>query len=320
MVKRGAFALVASLALSCSSATSSPAGGPANGAGADAGSVPDSGGAPVSYGGPLEGIGSLELVEGGFARVEGPVWSGGALYFSDIPNDRIERREATGSAAVFRGPSGHSNGLAIDGAGRLIACEMSNHRVTRTLADGTVAVVADQWQGAPFSSPNDVTVRKDGTIYFTDPGFDYPAPNGPPFHGIYRVDPSGKLSLESDKFDKPNGITLSIDEKSVFVSDTAGAAVRAMAVQADGSLGPPTPFLATAVIPDGMCIDDAGNLYVTTAKAVQVFGQDGALRGEIPVPEAPANCAFGGSDRRTLYITAQKSLYGLHMSIPGRPF
>jgi gluconolactonase len=248
------------------------------------------------------------------------VWLAGALLFSDIPNNRIERLVPPATVTVFRDPSANSNGLAIDATGQLITCEQSNHRVTRTLADGSVAVVADQWQGQPFDSPNDATVRKDGTIYFTDPGFDYPAPNGPPKHSVYRVDPSGQLSLGSDGFDRPNGITLSISEQTLYVSDTLVAVVRSLAVNADGSLGPPLPFVSTAPIADGMCIDDAGNLYVTTANAVQLFLPDGTLHGEIPVPETPANCAFGGADRRTLYITAQKTLYSVEMPVPGRPY
>jgi gluconolactonase len=316
-----AIAVACTLAAACSSNGSAPSGKPAPVGSTDGGPSRDSGHAPPVYGDPLAGVAPVSVVQTGFGRIEGPVWLGGALFFSDIPNNRIERLTPPAAVAVFRDPSGNSNGLAIDAEGKLIACEESTHRVTRALADGGVAVIADQWQGHPFNAPNDLTVRKDGTIYFTDPGFDYPAPDGPPNRSVYAVDPSGRLSLASDGFDRPNGITLSISEKTLYVSDTLAAVVRSLVVNADGTLGPPVPFASTAPIADGMCIDDAGNLYVTTASAVQVFLPDGTLKGEIPVgPEAPANCAFGGADRRTLYITAGKTLYSVQTPIPGRPY
>jgi gluconolactonase len=312
---------VAFLMLPACSSTSSPAVPAQHGPYADSGvpSTPDAAG----YGDPLSGLGTPELVQGGFKRIEGPAWHDGALYFSDIENDGIQHLdEASGVVTVFRQPSGNSNGLAFDPAGLLLACEQSNHRVTRTLGNGTVEVIADHWQGKIFQAPNDITVRQDGTVYFTDPGFDFPAPaaDAPPYKGVYRVAPSRELFLVADALDWPNGITLSIDEKTLYVGETLKGDVQKFPVNPDGTTGAPELFAQTALIPDGMCIDDAGNLFVTTAQAIQVFASDGSLRGEIPMPKTPQNCAFGGADRRTLYVTVMTSLYRVRMSIPGRPF
>jgi len=249
------------------------------------------------------------------------VWWNGSLFFSDIPNDKILRLDASGALEVFRQPSGNSNGLGIDSVGRLLACEQSNHRVTRTLADGSIAVIASEWQTHPFNAPNDIAARSDGNLYFTDPGFDYPATNGPGFQGVYRVGPSGgPLELVTSEFERPNGIALSPDERTLYVNDTFGAIVKAFPVAEDGSIGQSQPFATTAPIADGMCVDDAGNVYVTTLDRVQVFSSSAALLGEIPVPDVPANCAFGDADRRTLYITAGKALYRIRTGVPGKPF
>jgi gluconolactonase len=310
---------LAVVACSSDGAGGAPAGeGGANGTGG-------SSGAPA-YGNPIEGIGldggrAVELVQGGFGRIEGPAWLDGSLYFSDIPNDQIRKMDSSGAFSVFRDPSGDSNGIAVDERGLLVVCEQANHRLTRTLADGTVSVVVSDWQGHPFNSPNDLAVKKDGTIYFGDPGFDVPAPpNAPAFHGVYAVDSTGTATLVSDVFDHPNGITLSVDERFLYVSDTLKYTVHRIELMGDGTFGAPELFANTEPIVDGMCIDDANNLYVTTGHSVQVFAKDGTLLGAIPVPQTPANCAFGGPERKTLFITEQANLYEVEVGIPGKPY
>ncbi|WP_297827447.1 SMP-30/gluconolactonase/LRE family protein [Mycobacterium sp.] len=273
---------------------------------------------------PLTGRSAVEKVRGGFTFTEGPVWiaSRGVLLFSDIPADTIDELQPPASVTVFRTPTGRSNGLGLDPQGRLIASEGDNRRVSRTLADGTVVTVADRWQGKRLNSPNDNITRSDGTIYFTDPPYGVPAGQAREldFQGVFRVDPAGTLHLESSDMNRPNGVALSPDEKTLYVDDTADGLVRKFPVRPDGSLGPPTLFVpSTGGGGDGMAVDDAGNVYVATDAGVQVYKPNGVTWGTIAVPEVPSNCTFGGPDRKTLYITAKTSLYRVALTIPGRP-
>lgn len=283
--------------------------------------APDAGWSGID---PLMGRGDVEKVRGGFMFTEGPVWiaSKGMLHFTDIPADTIHQLQPPVTVTVFRMPSGKSNGLGLDAQGRLIASEHDNRRVSRTLADGTVVTVADRWQGKRLNSPNDNITRSDGTIYFTDPPYGVPAGQAREldFQGVFRVDPAGTLHLESMDMNRPNGLVLSPDEKTLYVADTEDGLVRKFAVRPDGSLGPPTMFVpSTGGGGDGMAMDDAGNLYVTTNTGVQVYQPNGMTWGTIPVPEVPTNCTFGDADRKTLYITARTSLYRVTLNVPGLP-
>jgi gluconolactonase len=273
---------------------------------------------------PLTGRGAVEKVRGGFTFTEGPAWiaSRGVLLFSDIPADTINELQPPATITVFRNPTGRSNGLGLDPQGRLIASEGDNRRVSRTLADGTVVTVADRWQGKRLNSPNDNITRSDGTIYFTDPPYGVPAGQAREldFQGVFRVDPAGTLHLESSDMNRPNGVALSPDEKTLYVDDTAAGLVRKFPVRSDGSLGPPTMFVPdTGGGGDGMAVDDAGNVYVATDGGVKVYKPNGMTWGTIALPEVPSNCTFGGPDRKTLYITAKTSLYRVALGIPGRP-
>ncbi|MDQ2788227.1 MAG: SMP-30/gluconolactonase/LRE family protein [Actinomycetota bacterium] len=273
---------------------------------------------------PLMGRGEVEKVRGGFTFTEGPVWIGskGLLLFSDVAADTIHQLQPPATVTVFRRPTGESNGLGLDAQGRLIASEGANRRVSRTLADGTIVTVADRWQGKRLNSPNDNITSSDGTIYFTDPPYGVPAGQAREldFQGVFRVDPAGKLHLESADMNRPNGVALSTDEKTLYVDDTAAGLVRRFPVRPDGSLGPPTTFVpATGGGGDGMAVDDAGNLYVATDGGVKVYQRNGMPWGTISVPEVPSNCTFGGPDRKTLYITAKTSLYRITLKVPGLP-
>jgi gluconolactonase len=258
-----------------------------------------------------------EEVASGFQFTEGPAWHPeGFLIFSDIPANRIVKWTGPNKVETFREPSGNSNGLIFDTKGRLIACEHGNRRVSRTEPDGKVVTLADKYDGKRLNSPNDVVVKSDGNIYFTDPPYGIqPAEKELDFNGVFRISPDGKLSLLAKDFDRPNGILLSPDEKTLYVADTARGHVRAFDVQPDGSVKGGKVFCEVPG-PDGMSMDVKGNLYVTST-GVAVFGPKGEKIGEINLPERPANCCFGGPDYKTLFVTARTSLYSVRLKVAG---
>ncbi|MBI2892391.1 MAG: SMP-30/gluconolactonase/LRE family protein [Deltaproteobacteria bacterium] len=272
----------------------------------------------------MQGIGDVELVAEGFLFLEGPQWRDdlGALVFSDIDGDTIYSLTPPSAIEVSRTPSGKSNGLALDTDGRLLAAEHSNRRVSRTMEDGSIVTVADRYEGARLSSPNDIVVRSDGTIYFTDPpyGLADQRDRELDFNGVFRLDPAGELGTiwEGDPSDSgPNGIALSPDERMLYVSDSSQALVRAFDVHPDGTADGERIFVETSPVPDGMAMDRAGNLFVSTSAGIEVFAPDGARWGTIPVPREPANCAFAGPDAKTLYVTAVEGLYRVDLAIAG---
>lgn len=258
--------------------------------------------------------GDVEMVADGFEFTEGPVWlPGEGLVFSDIPADTIFRDDHS----VFRSPSGKSNGLALDPEGRLLACEHWNRRVSRTEKDGTIAVVADAYLGRKFNSPNDLVVRSDGTIFFTDPTYGVDARERElPFAGVYAVEPGGKVKLLSVYFKQPNGVALSPDEKTLYVGDSAGGFIQAFEIAKDDALRQSRLF-AEGVGPDGMKVDERGNLWTSARDGIRVYSPEGALLETVAFPEKPANCAFGGTDGKTLYVTARRGLYRVACGVAG---
>jgi gluconolactonase len=224
---------------------------------------------------------------------------------------------------TFREESQMANGLASDSDGLLLAAEHESRRVSRTLEDGTIVTVASEYMGDSLNSPNDIAVRIDGTIYFTDPpyGINQATQQELDFNGVFRVDPEGVLTAEweGELESRPNGLVLSPDERRLYVADTTEG-VMVFDVNADGSLGEEQAFVPSVAGADGMAMDTGGNLFVSTATGVQVFDPEGTLWGTIEMPEgalAPANCAFGGDDARTLYITARSALYQVRLMRPG---
>lgn len=269
---------------------------------------------------PLAGAPTVKKEKGGFGFTEGTSWNtaGGFLLFSDIPGDTIHKLVPPATVTVFRKPSGNSNGLAWDPMGRLLAAEHGNRRVSRTNSDGTIVTVADKFEGKDLNSPNDVIARSDGNIYFTDPDYGLAGrARGVTFKGVYRVDPAGAITAIEKTMNQPNGIALSPDEKLLYVGDSGSPIVNKWTVAADGSLSGMTKFASEGS--DGIGMDDAGNVYLTTGGRIRVYKPDGTAWGTLMMPEGPTNCAFGGADRKTLYISAQTSIYSVTLGIPGKP-
>ena len=265
----------------------------------------------------------LTKLAGGFQFTEGPVWvaEGDYLLFSDIPANRIYRWSKAEGASVWREPTGNSNGNTLDRQGRLITCEHSNRRVTRTEKDGSVIVLASQFGWKRLNSPNDLVVKSDGTIWFTDPPYGIkPEMQEQPKQYVFRLDPNGALTVLADDFDRPNGLCFSPDESLLYIADSSRELhhVRVFRVTPQNALADGRLF-ATIVpgVPDGMRMDTGGRLYSTAGDGVQVFAPSGELLGIIQVPESPANCTFGDADKRTLYVTARTSLYAIRLAAQG---
>jgi gluconolactonase len=274
----------------------------------------------------------IERVAAGLWFTEGPVWRGDHLLFSDIPNKRIVRwRRLAEGPELTTYARGTSNGLTLDRQGRVLAAEHDGRRVTRVADDGTRTVLAEQFQGKRLNSPNDIVVKSDGSIYFTDPPYavqpstpGVPRPAGwwtkpipgkeQPCHGVYRIAPDGTLHLVADDFALPNGLAFSPDESVLYIDDSAHKHIRAFTVRADGSLTGSRILLDMASedpgVPDGLKVDRQGNVFCTGPGGVWVCRPDGALLGRVVLPELPANLAWG-EDGSVLFLTARTSVYRL---------
>ena len=261
----------------------------------------------------------VERVAGDFQFTEGPVWVAAEheLLFSDIPANRIVRFKA-GTSETFRTPSHNANGLTLDKQGRLIACEHGSRSVTRTDANGAITTLADRFEGKRLNSPNDVVVKSDGAIYFTDPPFGVKRGEQElDFQGVYRLAPDGTtLTLVARDFAKPNGLAFTPDEKVLYINDTERGHIRAFDVADDGTLTSGRVF-TQAPGADGMKVDSEGNVYCACRGGVMVFGGTGKHLGTFATSDQPTNCAFGGADWKTLFITARPSLYRVRLAVPG---
>jgi gluconolactonase len=288
------------------------------------------------FGACIDLVAQLERLHGGCRWAEGPVYFADqhALLFSDIPNERILRYdESSGHVSLFRSSTGNANGNTRDRQGRLITCEQGAGRVTRTEPDGSVTVIADSFEGRRLNSPNDVVVKSDGTIWFTDPSYGretsfvgVPRERDLDADGVYRLDPAdGRLSMVADDFWKPNGLAFSPDESKLYVVDSGFLPdpmgprhIRVFDVHDRGTLsGGDILAEITPGIPDGIRVDDGGRIWVGAGDGVQCLDPDGSLIGKIRVPEAAANLTFGGPKRNRLYITATTSLYAVFTNVSG---
>ncbi len=267
--------------------------------------------------------GEPELWATGFQFTEGPVWvEGEGWLFSDIPASTIYLSRGKDQVEVFRKPSGESNGLTLDHQGRLLACEHANRRVSRTESDGTVVTLADRFEGKRLNAPNDIVVKSDGSIYFTDPYF------GPDegslelgWFGVFRLTPDGALEVLTEVMERPNGLAFSPDERWLYVDDSHKAHVRRFEVTPEGKLRGGEEFVSVqAEAPgaaDGMKVDAESRLYVTGPGGVWIFDSEGVHLGTLAMPEVTANLAFGEADNRTLLLTATHSVYRVRTATPG---
>ena len=274
---------------------------------------------------------ALEQLGTGCEFTEGPVWHAEDkfLLFSDIPANQMKKWTAEEGITNFRVPSGKSNGLTYDKQGRLVTCEHANRRVSRTEADGTVVTIASHYEGKRLNSPNDVVVKSDGSIYFSDPPYGLTADYGIEgeqdldFQGVYRLSPDGQtLTLLVDDFDRPNGLCFSPDESILYIDDTERMHIRVFDVQPDGTIANGRVFAeeeGEGAAPDGMKVDVHGNVYLTGPGGIWVFDTSGEHLGVIQTPERSANLAWGGDDWSTLFITASTSLYSVQCKVSGIP-
>jgi len=276
---------------------------------------------------------NVEQLHSGCRWAEGPAWfaAGRYLVWSDIPNDRMLRFDETdNSVSVFRHPSLHSNGNTVDLQGRLVTCEHRGRCVSRTEFDGSRSVLADRFRGKRFNSPNDVVVKRDGSIWFTDPSYgidsDYEGDAAKAeleSNDVYRIDPSGEITRVASDFVQPNGLAFSPDESLLYVVDTGLTHVsdgphhvRRFAVSADGRALSGGDVFATCPsgLYDGLRVDVHGNLWLAASDGVHCHASDGALLGRIVLPEAVANVCFGGPKRNRLFICATTSLYSVFVN------
>ncbi len=269
----------------------------------------------------------LESLATDFQFTEGPVWnaSGAFLLFSDIRANRIYKWSPTNGVTIFREPSGNSNGLTYDKDGRLLICEHSNRRLTRIEKDATYTVLIEQFRNKHLNSPNDVVVKSNGMIYFTDPPYGIkPEEQELSFQGVYFLNPrSKKMTLLKDDFDRPNGLSFSPDETVLYIADSSSNRrhIRAFDVNSDGTITNNRVFAEIRSElpgnPDGMKVDIEGNLYVAAAGGLWIFSKHGEYLGTIRTPEQPANCAWGDKDWKSLFITARTSVYRIKLSVSG---
>lgn len=271
----------------------------------------------------------VQKLAGDMKFTEGPAWipANKLLVFSDIPNSKLMQWSEGKGLSVFR-PSEQSNGNILDLQGRLISCQHAARNLVRTEADGSITVLATKFDGKRLNSPNDVAVKSDGTLWFTDPPWGLTGPGELPGHWVFKLDPaSGKIEPVIKDLAMPNGINFSPDESRLYVADTGGhmkhpdpafhklpAAIRCYEASKEGKLG--KQLFQIDHGSDGMTVDVKGNLY-TTHGGVTIYNADGKLLEKIEVPEGPANCTFGGDDYKTLFITAKTSLYSVRMKVAG---
>lgn len=262
----------------------------------------------------------LELTAKGYTYLQGPAWSaeGNYLIFSDIPSDRLLKWVPGHDAEVFRADAHGPSGNAFDSHGRLYTCETRSRRVTRTAKNGQLETVAAEWDGKKLNAPSGIAISKSDHVYFTDPAFgdqqDHREIN---FYGVYHVPPKGPMKVAARWTTRPNGIALSPNGRTLYVSAPEEHLVRAYDLDKEGDASNERVFASKIDgVPAGLHTDEKGDLYVA-ANGILVFHPDGTLAGTLPVHERPSNCAFGYPDAMTLFVTAQGNLYRAKLDVKG---
>jgi gluconolactonase len=275
---------------------------------------------------------AIERLCTGFKFTEGPIWNPKeqCLYFSDMPNDVRRRWSEKGGVVEVRRPANKCNGMTYDASENLYVCEHVTSQLIMETRSGDRRIVASHWQGKELNSPNDVVLRSDRSIYFSDPIYGRVPVFGVEriqelsFQGVYRVATDGKLHLEADDFEAPNGLCFSPDEKTLYVNDSARAHIRMFPVAADGTLGKSRLFAAkigtgdfAGGLVDGMKCDERGNVYVTGPRGIWVFSPAGKHLGVIGMPEHAGNLNWGGRDWDELYCACSTSIYRVKLKVRG---
>ena len=274
----------------------------------------------------------LEVLGDGFGFTEGPIWHPNEkhLTFSDIPSNRMHRWSEETGVTVYREPSNLANGNTFDKQGRILSCEHGTSRVVREELDGSINVLASHWDGKELNSPNDIVVRSNGDIFFTDPTFGRADHTGIPreleldLRGVYKIDGhSGELTLLRSDFTQPNGLAFSQDEQVLYVADTPEMHIRKFEVGDDGTLTGGDIFTRStgegAGAPDGLKVDSEDNVYCCGPGGVHVYAPDGVCLGVIQTPAFCANFTWGGDDYLTFYMTSSNHLYRIPVKVPGVP-
>ncbi len=276
----------------------------------------------------------VERLATGFTFTEGPIWNpDGYLLFSDMPGNVRRRWDPDGGVVEVMNPSNKCNGLALEADGSLLVCEHATSSLVRERPDGSRETIASHYDGKELNSPNDVVVKRDGSILFSDPwygrmpGFGVERERELGFQGVYRIPPGGgELQLLADDYEQPNGLCFSPDESLLYINDTPKAHIRVYDAAADGSIENGRMFfegIGSGVveegIPDGMKCDERGNIWVSGPGGIWVISAAGEHLGVIGVPENTGNLCWGGPDWRTLYIPSSTSLYGIRTEVGPPP-
>lgn len=283
----------------------------------------------------LSGVARFETLFDGCRWAEGPVWFGGGNYllWSDIPNDRILRWIPGVGTSVFRTPAGNTNGHTRDREGRLVSCSHGNRRVERTEHDGSITVLATHYDGKRLNSPNDVVVKSDGSIWFTDPAYgiesDYEGHKQPMEQDgchVYRIDPgNGRVTRVVSDMDRPNGLAFSPDEQFLYVADSAASFgpdrphhIRRYKVGANGRLSGGKVFAEiNPGLPDGFRIDTDGNIWTSAGDGVHILSPSGVMIAKIRTPRVVSNVCFGGPKNNWLFIACVDRMFLLHTMANG---